>query len=545
MPAIFDTFRKLSPRDRTAICLALTALLIHYTVLLIYAENIPIGDDYYDVFRFLYRYEHAASVKEKLLALYAQHNEHRTTLSRIVYLAMYDLSGTINFRELILIGDLSTLGIIILLAKQYKNQKHAIAICAFIATFILNLQSWQSMLWAMTALSSYSVIFFMLACFTSLTTNKTAWVFFAMLFAVCASLSMGNGLLAWPLGLLCIFLSKPSNRNLHVALWLLASAVFIFIYLYGYTTSPAMQAPSQLQFTNLLNAAKWVLVFLGSSWAFESLNITTAMTAGVLLVTAASFLSIRLIRTGPAVVCFMAFIIGSAAITAYSRSIAGPEAALHSRYKIYSIYLSCLVLVHLFTWLTKRASTSRICYPVLIAIAVLHTTATYATSSGPMRAEQRDIEDSMRRWLLTGQLIRFEVVFIPDGGTWIEDSIISKRWDSRPLFTDSLYFGRKKHGSICSENHDDGELRVTARRHPEAVAGEIVIDDGLLIFDRPQYIVACRDQRAYIAAITNPSRNQQGHLVLHYLKTDPIEHADTLMIESRDGKLYKAMLLFQ
>lgn len=545
MPAI-DTLRKLSPHNKAAISLAIIAILVHYITLLVYAENIPVGDDYYDVLRFLHQYENAVSIKEKLLAIYMQHNEHRTAFSRIIYLVMYELSGSINFRTLMLIGDLSTIGIIILLANQYKNQKYVLVIWAFIAIFLLNLQSWSSMFWAMTAISNYSVVFFTLACFTCLATNKTAGLFFALLFAACASLSMGNGLLTWPIGMLCIVIGKPNNRKLHTTLWLLATALFASAYLYGYKTSEAMQLQQQFQLSHWLNATRWALAFLGSSWTFESRDLTTATMAGSLLIALACTFSIGLIRTTPVIFCFLAFIILSAAITAYSRfGVFGPEQALSSRYTTYSTYLSCLVFIHLFIWLSTRRAHPPAWGHALIAIALMHTTATYATSFDPMRMEQRDIEDAMRRWLLTGKGSRFEFVLMPDGGAWIEDSIISKRWDSRPLFTDSLYFRNKKHVDICSESPHAGELTAIARRHPDAVAGEILIDDGPLLLDRAQHIVACRDQRAYIAPITNPSRNHKGKLSLHYLKTDPIEHTDKLLIESRAGKLYKAVLLPQ
>lgn len=548
-PINSEYIRKLISNNKLCFSLATVAFIAHYSVLFSFAKNIPIGDDYYDIFRFLNYYENAHFLKEKLLVIHAQHNEHRTAFNRLIYLLMYEISGSINFKALMLIGDLSTIGLIALLSGQYKSHKAAAAISSFIAIFLLNLQSWSSMLWAMTAISNYSIVFFTLACFLALSSNKTLLMPIGMLFATCASFSMGNGLLAWPLGLLCIVFNKSSKRSLHALLWLIASIIFIFIYFYKYAASTAMKVPleSVSSLTQWLQALRWFFSFLGSCWTFESNNITLATIVGTILFAAAIPCVVHLSKEKPVIACFIIFIFLSAAVTTYSRfSLFSPTEALSSRYKIYSIYLSCIVLINFFFWLSKRGFNSRNLSLYLLLVAALHTTVTYLTSLEPMRAEHNDISDSMRRWLLARQKSRFEFVFIPDGGTWIEDAIVSKRWDPRHLFSDSLYFRRTSDQQECLRHKYKGDLKVIVRRSHGAVAGEIQINDQPLIFDRIQQIISCRGERSYITKAINPSRSYDGNLVLHYLRADPIEDSNTILLfKTRLGDTYRALRVEQ
>lgn len=289
-----------------------------------------------------------------------------------------------------------------------------------------------------------------------------------------------------------------------------------------------------------LNAFKWFVSFLGACWTFESTNTTAAALAGTILLTAAIPCCIGMMNKKPAIASLIAFILASAAITTYSRfGLWSPAEALSSRYKIYSVYLSCILLVSLFTWLAEKEIKTRWLSLCLLAIATLHTAISYATSLEPLRAEHSDASDSMRRWLLARQQVRFEFFFMPDGGIWIEDAVVSKRWDPRGLFSDSLYFNRNKSTGICAQTDFKGELPLEIVRHPQAEAGEIIIDDGSLIYDRIKHIIVCKHRRTYVADTTEPSRSINGKLVFHYLRIDPLESAESIIFEIGNKTLYK------
>lgn len=539
-----EAIRKFILNNKLICSLVAVAVLAHYVTLFVCAENVPVGDDYYDIFRFLSQYDNAHSIKEKLFTIYMQHFEHRTAFNRLIYLIVYESTGSINFKSLMLIGDLSTFGLIALLSAQYKNRQDFSIIFAFTAIFLLNLQGWSSMLWAMTAISNYSVALFVFACLTALASSNTLGIYFAILFAALASLSMGNGLIAWPLGLLFIIFVEHERRNFRFVLWSFTAVFFVVIYFYHYTFLSSMRAPLKLGLVanQWSSSAQWFLSFLGSCWTFESDNTTVAMVAGMILLLSAIPCFFFLVKRTPVIAYFIVFIIFSAVIAAYSRFSSGLHEALTSRYKIYSIYVSCIILTALFIWLSEKKIKPRLLSILLLTVALGHTVATYLTSFDPLKVEHNDIADSMRRWLLTGQLSRFDVVIMPDSRTWIEDAILSKRWDPRSLFSDSLYFRRARDLQDCSSSEYSGDIVALMTRNQAAIVGEIVVDDSPLIFDHIQYILACHGQRVYEAKGITPSRSIEGRLVFHYLKTDPLEDAGTLVFKTRMGGTYRGVL---
>jgi hypothetical protein len=531
-------------KNKITFCLAAIAIFAHYITLFAYTQNIPIGDDYYDVFRFLNQYDNAPTITERLFSIFTQHNEHRTAFNRLIYLVMYKLTGGINFKALMIIGDFSTIGLITLLCLQYKNKDSALAIAAFIIIFLLGIQNWTSMFWAMTAISNYSVSFFTLACFATLATEKKLNIYAAIFFATCASLSMGNGITIWPLGVLCIALTNHKNRTHWLVLWLLASIAFIFLYFHNYTSSIAIKAPFELGFTidRLQNLFHWFLVFLGSCWTFESSNTAVAATAGAILFLIAIPCFFLLLNRMPTNACFIAYILISAAITSYSRfSLFGPEVALTSRYKIYSIYLSCVIFATLFMWLSEKKIYPRLFGLCFLTAASLHTLATYWTSFAPLQIERRDVADSMRRWLLTQKASRFEFALIPDGGIWIENAIVSKRWDPRILFTDSLNFHRIRDSDVCTKSNYAGNINLSISRNEKSMAGEITIDDQPAILDKIKYVITCKGTRAYSANAINRSRDIDGKMVFHFFKIDPLEQASAFLFVTNSGASFRGI----
>jgi hypothetical protein len=521
------------------------SVAVHYYFLLKYSANIPVSDDYYDALRFLNNYTQTKSISQKFHILFSQNNEHRPAFNHLIFASMHALYGSLNFKVLMFIGDISTIGLIILLGTIYRRQGDAFFIFALIAIFLLNLQSWQSMFWAMTATSNYSVAFFALASISALLSKSNKGIYFAALFAFLTAFSMGNGLVIWPIGFLCILLADTRNRRFRLLFWSLAMAACIAVYFTGYVISPAMKSPMALVLSDgqWQKPIIWFLTFLGSCWVFESNNVVLAASAGAILLALCAPSFIFLKTRAPAVAYFIFFLLMSTAITTYSRFYSSDLTwALSSRYKIYSIYLSCILLITIYLWLSAKRPNQKLLKIFLLSIVVSHTIASYCTSLEPMRDEQRDVADSMRQWLLTKRESRFEFQWIPDGSFWIEDSIISKRWDPRELFPDSLYFHRVKNTNACTQKELEGNLPADMKRNIQAVAGEIAINDKPLIFDRIKYIIVCKDQRTYSADAIEPSRNIDGKLKFHYLKIDPIEKADSVLFKTNAGAVYKGII---
>ena len=86
-------------------CIAtIIAPLLYAMMILFYAVNIPVGDDY-SLLAFMNDFHFSISVNEKINLLLSLHNEHRIVLTRIISLLVKAVFGALDFRILIFIGN--------------------------------------------------------------------------------------------------------------------------------------------------------------------------------------------------------------------------------------------------------------------------------------------------------------------------------------------------------------------------------------------------------------------------------------------------------
>lgn len=528
-----------------AYLLAALALAIHFYVLLRYSSNTPKGDDYWDVFRFLSNYINATSWQEKLSLVYAQHNEHRTLVNRVIYLFFYEMSGKIDFKLLILIGDLSTVGITILLALQIKDRRDFLFILSLFAIFLLNLQSWFSMFLAMTAISNYCVVFFALASLYALTNKSKGQFAISIIFAALSMFSQGNGIAIWPIGFACIYLEQDKDRSRHLLIWSCAALVFLGLYFYHYTPSQTLSLTHNTAqgLTAVVRFAIWFFTFIGSCWAFESNSVPIAAGAGAIMLIMTIFALKFFKREAPVLTYFILFVLCSSAIATYSRfAIYDVPGALTSRYRIYSVYLSGVLLAFTYLWLSGKNLPKKLLKIGALLIALTHTTASYAASFEMMRIAQRDFGDSLRLWLLTAQPKRFAgSAYIKDAGYWTDRAIAAAIWDPRDIFSDALYFYRQQDLSSCAMANFKSDLLMSIARNPAASIGELIVDDTPLARKRITRVIVCKDKAAYLGDSHERARTLNGSLQFHFLKNTPVETADSIIFISSTGDMYKGV----
>ena len=87
---------------------ACIALILYCTAIFRFAANFPTGDDYDAILNFLNQFSEL-DLKQQILSILSQHNEHRIALNKIISLVILKFSGQINFVQLIWIGNLGWL----------------------------------------------------------------------------------------------------------------------------------------------------------------------------------------------------------------------------------------------------------------------------------------------------------------------------------------------------------------------------------------------------------------------------------------------------
>jgi hypothetical protein len=354
-----------------------------------YAVNVPKWDDH-ALRAFLYYFDQETTVSGKLFQLFRQHNEHRIVFDRFVALLDFQVFGKLNFRHLMAIGNLSLVGLLVVFIGVLRRESRSILYAIPVALLIFNLSHWENMFWGMAALQNFSVVLWVVLAFYGITYgNRWGW---AITSAILATLTSGNGLLVWPIGLVLLLLrtSEPTafkSRNytkkrafLPVAIWIFSALLVLGLYFADYE-KPEGNPPLRSSAVDLIKG--W-LAFIGA--AAEALPVKSALNASILLGglvvistfgimgwqllthrlaisrTIRGFFSSRPAISGagiPASALFFwgcaLFIVGTAAVVAWTRTGFGLDLIITSRYKIYSLTLLALLYVYIAVAINQRA----------------------------------------------------------------------------------------------------------------------------------------------------------------------------------------------
>lgn len=355
--------------------LILIPIVLYFYIWDYLAINIPKWDDH--AFKmFLLNIRDENSIMGYVQNIFVQHNEHRVALTRFIAWMDALVFGQLNFRHLMLAGNLLLLIIPIVWGLiLYQNKKPIY--CLIPVPFLwLTIAHWENMYWGMAAVQNFGVVaLFVLSCYL-LIQNRTGYLIAAIIVAFITVFTSGNGLLILPIGLGLLLLDK---RWKHLAIWGGVSLLFIVLYFLGF------EYPSETNPENkatLIQFIKGYMIFLGS--AAEALPFSNKQTiciflGGILFLVALSIVFSTLFRLlrreydDEAVkradlfhlgVCL--FILGTSLIVVYGRAGFGMETLLTSRYKIYSFLL--LLIGYLYVVLPIKGS---FLYPYVSGITAL------------------------------------------------------------------------------------------------------------------------------------------------------------------------------
>lgn len=212
----------------TLVWLAIGVPFIAFVVMLFtYAVNVPWMDDI-DVYPdFLGKFLAATSVNEKLWLLFKPNNEHRVVYAKLINLAHYYLTGSLNMRTLTILSNSTLLGILWILWRVVKEQKLAPIYFLPIPFLLLQPQYYLTSLWTITGFQYQPVIFFGLLGMYLLTRNSKFALAGAIAAVIFDSVTMSNGMFYWVAGLIILWLQ---GRYKDSAIW----GGFMLITIKGY-----------------------------------------------------------------------------------------------------------------------------------------------------------------------------------------------------------------------------------------------------------------------------------------------------------------------
>jgi hypothetical protein len=355
----------------------LIPVLVYFTVWDYYAINIPKWDDH-ALKKFILDYAQADGWKEKIIALFKQHNEHRIALTRLFSWIDYAITGHLNFRHLMTAGNLLLLAVVPLWYELLKKNKKPLFALVPVPFLWMTLAFWENMYWGMSAVQNFGVVTLTLWTLYLCINPRVVPFVIALFLSVATVLTSGNGLLVLPLGALLLFLTQNRKR---FALWIIVSAAEIFCYFYWYT-KPESNPDSR---ASIIQLAKGYMAFLGSFAECIPVldHAKVCLFLGIVLflvaISIGSTTLFRIMRNKYShkferttdLFCLgtILFILGTALIVVYSRAGFGFDVLITSRYKIYSVLL--LIVAYLYVVIPIRGS---FLSPYITAIVFLAVT---------------------------------------------------------------------------------------------------------------------------------------------------------------------------
>lgn len=329
----------------------------HLVLVVTYAPNIPFMDDFDAVLGFTNNFL-ASDFHDRIDQLVGRHNEHRIVFARAVTLLQYFCTGKINLTTLSVIGNLllvSFCGVVII---EYRKRQLDWRFFIPIPFALYAFSSYETFLWPMVALTTMGVILFTFLSFKFLfdftLSRKLADFSLACLFAVIATFTSGNGMLALLIGIPIIVFTNPERKFLMV--WLFLTGVTLYLNLKNY--APVNGHPDGL--ATLIDQPSTLLghfFVMVSNYVDLPLYIKTFF--GFFIVSGFLYLIIpRGLKTQSLTFYFLLFILLSCALSSFSRAGFGVAQAASPRYYIYSAIL--LLFIYLFIVENLPAASKRL-----------------------------------------------------------------------------------------------------------------------------------------------------------------------------------------
>lgn len=340
-------------RKVLALCLILIPVTLFGYIFQKYAINIPHWDDL-AVRNSLADFLTTDSFFNKIRILLAQHNEHRIFLTRLFALFVYVVKGTLDLKMLMLLGNLSLVGILFIFYRFSRRNNLELLALAPLAYLIFNSGLYENVFWGMASVQNFWVIFlaFISFYFLIFSYGKPNKIYFYIAIATSflGVFTSSNGILIPIIGI-AVFLFQKRYKEL--AIWTAASILVLILYFFQYHTSPDKASGLDKSPPHLIG--RGFLTVLGNaidaSFLSPFTQLDLAMASGTIILIIIGIFSFQVLfrrydinqrNNDLFLLACLLFLVVTCLGIAVGRLSYGIEVLLTSKYKINSVLILCL-----------------------------------------------------------------------------------------------------------------------------------------------------------------------------------------------------------
>lgn len=252
-------------------CFLISLCLLPLVAYVVFFEAIALNVNYvaYDdihVLQIVEQWQNAVSWQEKWDWLTVGFPEHRIVFTRLVVLISYWLTGSVNFKSLMVVSNVLWVAQLGILYKVFKKVNVPAFYLIPLFWIVLNVHSFENIFWGTSSLGNFGLLFFAMMAAYGYTQLSSKHIWVGHLFSVFATFSYGNGLLTFLIGGMVLALSKRRKE--------MGYTLLVFILTMGiYVLTRAHALPNGLdliQPANYFQAIICFLAFIGSSVNFDA-----------------------------------------------------------------------------------------------------------------------------------------------------------------------------------------------------------------------------------------------------------------------------------
>ncbi len=327
--------------------LAIVVVAVAFFIFLqVHCVNVPINDDFATILRFSNRYFFAGSAAEKLSLLTAFHAECRLITTRVIIITLHFFTGAVNIKWLLLVANCCLPLIIAICCKAMPELRFRATVTLMMALLVFQFGYYDAIVWATDALHYQFTILFLVLCLHLLTKKEAGYQAAALLAALLAAITFGNGLLVLPIAILYFLLHGRMQTAL---IWATVAAVLFGLYFYGFNAGG-----TGVEIHNPLQYIIYSCCFLGGAFQFMY-QMYLPFAAGLFIWGLFVFLTVkRYYLKNYFVYGLFLFVILSSLAAAQFRLNFGVAEAISNRYGIFSVLAISAVLMALADILPAR-----------------------------------------------------------------------------------------------------------------------------------------------------------------------------------------------